>query len=67
VKTLQLWLKDKGNQTYSLGQLSQLEVLYLNENQIIINKKHKQLIEFLDKHNIKYTCAYDTLLTDLLL
>ena len=50
-----------------LGHLSNLKWLYLYNNNLFVNKKHVQLIEMLKKHEVSFTIAQDTLLTDLLL
>ena len=48
-------------------ELKNLKYLSLYNTNIFVNKKNKQLIEFLDKYKAPYTLVEDTLLTDILI
>jgi Leucine-rich repeat (LRR) protein len=51
----------------SICELKKLEYLDLYKTNIFVNKKNRQLIDFLDKHKASYTLVEDTLLTDILI
>jgi Leucine-rich repeat (LRR) protein len=51
----------------SICNLTKLKLFYFDNNELLVRKNNKQMIDFLDKHKVSYVLVEDTLLTDILI